>query len=309
MNAQFAPSVGQIGCDAIHCDSSCIVAWATDCSITRGYQQINKPELGFASYGNESHVIGKADNHALSLGDGGVATLRFASPIVNGQGADFAVFENSFDDFFLELAFVEVSSDGEHFFRFPSVSLTQTNVQVETFGQVDATKIHHLAGKYRAYYGTPFDLDSLSDHSLLRKDSICYVRIVDVIGCVDEQYASYDSRENLINEPWPTPFYSSGFDLDAVAVMHDRKHASITEEKIALRVFPNPVSDFMQIDFDQVPEKFCVIRIYDYMGNLHRQIDTESRRLDIDFSTFERGVYLLVVNFEEYFFSQKVLKR
>ena len=61
-----------------------------------------------------------------------MATVTFASPIYNGEGPDFAVFENGFDIddeydptgvlHFLELAFVEVSSDGENFFRFPAVT-------------------------------------------------------------------------------------------------------------------------------------------------------------------------------------------
>ncbi|MFN6048554.1 MAG: T9SS C-terminal target domain-containing protein, partial [Bacteroidota bacterium] len=51
-----------------------------------------------------------ASNGVVSLGDGGIATLTFDPPITNGDGFDFAVFENTFLDTFLELAFVEVST-------------------------------------------------------------------------------------------------------------------------------------------------------------------------------------------------------
>ena len=44
---------------------------------------------------------------------------------MNGNSWDFCVFENAFNDSFLELGFVEVSSNGNDFYRFPSTSFTQ----------------------------------------------------------------------------------------------------------------------------------------------------------------------------------------
>ena len=157
------------------------------------------------------------------MGDGGVAVLTFASPIANGPGWDFAVFENSFDGRFLELAFVEVSSDGIHYQRFPSVSLTQTNTQVGSWGLLDPTYIYNLAGKYAAGYGTPFDLEEIKDiNPLVDVTRITHVRIIDVVGCLNDAYCSYDSQGNKINDPWPTPFGTGGFDLDAVGVRHKK---------------------------------------------------------------------------------------
>jgi hypothetical protein len=46
------------------------------------------------------------------------------------------------------------------------------------------------------------------------------VRIIDVVGSIDPAFGTRDSLGNLINEPFPTPFSSSGFDLDAVGVIH-----------------------------------------------------------------------------------------
>ena len=83
--------------------------------------------------------------------------MQFSTPIFDGANWDFAVFENGFSDTFLELAYVEVSSDGINYFQFPCTSYTQDTLQIGGFGSVDATKIDNLAGKYRAHYGTPFD--------------------------------------------------------------------------------------------------------------------------------------------------------
>ncbi len=185
----YAPPAGEPNSTAIHMDDANFVSWATGITVERGYNNINNPDLGYASYGDDANALGKADGDpygVVSLGDGGVATLTFDYPITNGNGYDFAVFENAFDNTFLELAFVEVSSDGNNFFRFDSVSLTPTNVQVGSFGTLDATNLHNLAGKYRQGYGTPFDLEELKDvNSLLDVNSVTHVRIIDVVGFVE----------------------------------------------------------------------------------------------------------------------------
>ena len=72
------------------------------------------PSQAFGPAGTDTTAV-------VVLGNGGTITLTFALPITDGASWDFAVFENSFaSDVFLELGFVEVSSDGSHFARFDS---------------------------------------------------------------------------------------------------------------------------------------------------------------------------------------------
>ena len=165
-----------------------IVNWAKTCSVHLGYINIADTSIYYAgsnkaNWGVESDALDKSDDHVISLGDGGFATLTFEPPISNGNGFDFAVFENGLGDNFLELGFVEVSSDGIRFVRFPSISLTPETPQIGTFGFLDATKINNLAGKYRVLFGTPFDLEELKDSSGLDLMHITHVRIIDVVGC------------------------------------------------------------------------------------------------------------------------------
>ncbi len=222
----YAPPVGEPNSTAIHMDDPNFVAWATGIVVQRGYIRIDNPGLGYVSYGSDANALGKADGGSydvVTLGDGGTATLTFDYPIANKQGYDFAVFENAITDTFLELGYVEVSSDGINFFDFNSVSLTQTTTQVAGFGSVDTTDVNNLAGKYLQGYGTPFDLEELADvNSLLDVNYITHVRITDVVGCIQDTYARYDSQGNKINDPWPTPFPTGGFDLDAVGVIHEK---------------------------------------------------------------------------------------
>lgn len=154
----------------------------------------------------------------VSLGAGGSVTLTFDGGIGDGPGPDFAVFENGFSDHFLELAYVEVSSDGERFARFPSAYLG-----VEPIGPYslhDPELIEGLAGKHRAGFGTPFDLSALARHPGVREGwlqlgAVTHVRVVDVVG----DGGSLDAFGNPIFDPYPTED-SVGFDLDAVGVLN-----------------------------------------------------------------------------------------
>lgn len=228
--APFAPAQDQPGTTAMHADSSAFVGWATGCVAEPGPMNISNPSAGVAGAGYpQENAIGVPDGTygVTCLGDGGYATLTFASPICNREGPDFAVFENGFKSgnlWFLEIAFVEVSSDGENFFRFPAVTCVQYETQLGGFATMDPAYIHNFAGKYGAFYGTPFDLDEVPDDPLLDKENITHVRVVDVVGSIDPEYATYDSQGHPVNDPWPTPFASSGFDLDAVGVIHDIAH-------------------------------------------------------------------------------------
>lgn len=287
----YAPPAGQASTTAMHKDSSAFIAWATGCESVRGLQDISAPSSGSATVGSNSMATGKAQTNAvLSLGDGGTATCTFFKTIVNGQGPDFAVFENGFDNLFLELAFVEVSSDGVNFVRFRSHSVTQTTTQTGSFGSTDATQINNLAGKYRGGYGTPFDLQELAVFSNININAITHVRIVDVVGSLNSSYATYDGYGNKINDPWPTAFPSGGFDLDAIGVIHEGTVTGLRENKWeeAVSIFPNPASqhDILKINS---PGELQLVEVYDLSGKLVLSATSN----EISISDIAEGLYTL----------------
>lgn len=286
----YAPPAGQAGSTAIIKSSSVFIGWATGITVVRGPQDIANPTGLLASSGSPNDALGGTGTGVVSLGDGGSATVTFGTPIANGPGFDFAVFENGFSDTFLELGFVEVSSDGINFFRFPSHSETQTTTQIGGFGAVDCRYINNLAGKYRANYGTPFDLSDLPDNALLDKDNITHLKIIDAIGTINPLYASHDSYGNIVNELYSTPYATGGFDLNAVGVINIKTLGNKDFDKNTASLYPNPASDVVYIN----SEEESAVVIYDIAGKIIKTFPKANHK-EITVSDLNSGIYLFEV--------------
>jgi hypothetical protein len=179
-----------------------------------------------------------------NLGVGGSITLGFDlddTPriIRDGPGPDFIIFENVIHAggdptvAFAELMFIEVSSNGSAFARFPIRSATSG--PLGPFDTLDPTAVHGAAGLRPvlanvdnntidpfdplAAGGDAFDLadlaaDPLVLDGLVDLQAIRYLRLIDLIG---------DGRHlDLLGQPIydPTGDGNNGADLDAVAVIH-----------------------------------------------------------------------------------------
>lgn len=187
----------------------------------------------------------------VSLGDApsgqapGSITLGFSSSIVNGVGGDFAVFENASNfgsasqpSLFVELAFVQVSTDGISFAQFDTLSLItlpdnddstpplDTDLLLDFSGGFDFATIPDrslvsgFAGADLANTGTLFDLEALSQNALVLDGSvnlnaINFVRLIDVVG--DGRFV--DSSGNQIFDAFSPGNATGGFDLDAIGVV------------------------------------------------------------------------------------------
>lgn len=308
--AQFEPAAGLAGTSAIHKDSSIFSGWANQCRVQSGPMDCMNPTLGLCGPNDSSMTFGLADGvGVVSLGDGGSATLQFPYPITNGPGPDFAVFENGFSDDFLEFAFVEVSSNGIDFFRFPATSLIDTLNQTGTFGLSQPEKINNLAGKYRVFYGTPFDLEDLDTVLNLDLQRITHIKIVDVVGCLQcESYSSRDAQGNLVNDPYPTPFPQGGFDLDAVGVIHFAPAGLNHAESLhTLNVYPNPLPAGGIGYWGTDPNDYEDVELLDKEGRCVASIQHHQGQFQLP--ELSPGVYLLraKTNSEQKILHQKII--
>lgn len=202
--------------DAVAVDDARIFAWA------EGYRDHEPGTDLDAVWTDPNKALGQALgtwDDALSLGNGGRITMVFAEPIANGPGPDLAVFENGFSESFLELALIEVSSNGVDFARFPNLSVQTT--PVEAYGTLDPAELLGVAGRFRAGFGQAFDLATLSHTSAVQTgrvdlSAIRFVRVLDLIG----DGSVSDAFGNPIYDPTPT-FGPAGFDLEAIAALRE----------------------------------------------------------------------------------------
>ena len=141
----------------------------------------------------------------LSLGDGGEVVVAFDVEITDGPGVDFVVFENPFlvtpsnpSTVFSELGEVSVSDDGVTWTTFPCTATSYPFGSCAGWHTVNATPNDpvDLTDPAKAG-GDPFDL---ADLGVARAK---YVRVRD----------AHSKR--------PACCGTAGFDLDAVAVLHD----------------------------------------------------------------------------------------
>jgi hypothetical protein len=201
-----------------------------------------------ASFSNRASALGPANGSVVSLGDlnaqqiddglaAGTITLAFEAPIMNGPGWDLLVFENAGALFpppfvFAELAYVEASTNGMDFARFPSIALnveTGSGIPGDTeinatfgraFAGINTTNVKNLAGIHPSALGTSFDFDDLISAALVQSgivnlNDIRFVRLVDIPG----NGAFLDSQGRPILDAWPTSG-SGGLDLDAVGARY-----------------------------------------------------------------------------------------
>jgi hypothetical protein len=219
VRATYAPAPPDPTTTAVAYDDARIVNWATGVASYLPGTGVSDPKWmmpsqAFGPAGTDTTAV-------VVLGNGGTITLTFDSPITDGDSWDFAVYENSFaSDVYLELGFVEVSSDGSHFARFDSAFQSSVTPCGSCSGT--AAEIGGLAGSYMVGYGTPFDLAALRNSPLVRAGAvdltaIKYVRVVDIVG----DGTTLDSFGRGIVDPissGPT----AGFDLDGIAVLNQR---------------------------------------------------------------------------------------
>lgn len=214
----YLPNANQPGAPVIDKADPSIVGWAT------GYSDYTPGSGVNASFQTPNNAIGPVGSDLVVLGDHGTITLTFSTPITNGAGADLAVYENGFAingstglDF-LELGFVEVSSDGENFVRFDSAS--RRAAPVGGFAGQRADELGGVAGRDLSGKGTPFDLELLANTveartGLVDLAAITHVRIVDIVG----DGSAIDAFGRAIYDAYPTSG-SAGYDLTGVAVLH-----------------------------------------------------------------------------------------
>jgi hypothetical protein len=194
-----------------------------------------------------ANALGRPDGSVHTLGVGGFLTLGFDVPIVDGPGADLVVAENPFRSFaapwttFAEVFFVEVSTDGLHFARFPAL-YTGPQVDPGAFAFVHTGAYGGLGGvapvdlaadptDIASYGGDAFDLADLATHpevvaGLVDLQNVREVRLVDVRTGVDVDAAGRPIRDTG----------SGAADVDGVVAIHRQGQVAPGSPRLSLSI-------------------------------------------------------------------------
>jgi hypothetical protein len=172
--------------------------------------------------------------------------------------------------------------------------------------------LNNLAGKHAMLYGTPFDLEELRDTPGLDINAISHIRLVDVVGSINPQFCSRDAGGRMINDPFPTPFPSSGFDLDAVGVIHDNNPIGIIsiDDHRNISIFPQPANGIVNFSAPEFHDKKGLVIILTIDGKLYESysgVFNSSGSLSIDTANFSSGCYIAFILVDGKKFQSKLI--
>jgi hypothetical protein len=221
-----------------------------------GTQTIGRDEKFFPNniFGNPTisaskHIPASAESDIVSLGFGGEIIVGNKDYyIIDKEGPDFIIFENVFSNYaetkvFVEPAIVSVSKDGINYIEFPYNSET-----LEGLAGVHWTNGDQDCFDYSVSGGDAFDLSTIGI------DSIRYIKIKDTskIASTLPNSNKYYSPEGVL----------SGFDLDAVALLHIAPIIEAIYDKKENIIYVSNVAGNYYLSYDEDIN----IKMFDILG-------------------------------------------
>ena len=134
------------------------------------------------------------------------------------------------------------------------------------------------------------------------------MKIIDVIGSIDSNFCNYDQYLNKINDPFPTPFPSSGFDLDAVGVINQGPVNIILESSENILENFRVINGMVIFDLKSVQKADFKAEIFDLSGKIifqkNYKYNLEATQ-NIDIQSYKNGIYLLNISTQSQSITQK----
>ena len=134
------------------------------------------------------------------------------------------------------------------------------------------------------------------------------MKIIDVIGSIDSNFCNYDQYLNKINDPFPTPFPSSGFDLDAVGVINQGPLNIILENSENILENFRVINGMVVFDLKSVQKADFKVEIFDLSGKIIFQKNFKNNleaTQNIDIQSFKNGIYLFKISTQSQSITQK----
>jgi len=215
----------------------------------------------------------------LSLGSGGEIVLQFTdNKIINGEGVDFTIFENTFISWdgsvYMEAGIVSVSQDGQAWYQFP----------------YDTTDMSGLAGV------TPIgDNQNPTDPAVSGGDQFD-------LNDVDLNWASHVKITDL-GDIYQEGIMNGDFDLDAVVAVNSEITAianeSIAHNPVQFQLeqnYPNPFNPNTRIKYQVARQGNVKLTVYNALGQKVRTLVNSIKQaghysVTFNANGFASGVY------------------
>ena len=139
-----------------------------------------------------------------------------------------------------------------------------------------------------------------------KSERLTHIKIIDVVGSIQNQYASRDQYGNKINDPWPTAFASSGFDLDAVGVIHSLGNGVEELTKNDWMIYPNPSNNNTVLHLLNAQG---TVSICDMQGKIVHIEQVIQNNHTLALSFLNSGMYLVSVSNDKSISTQKLIVR
>jgi hypothetical protein len=113
---------------------------------------------------------------------------------------------------------------------------------------------------------------------------------------MNDSFATKDVNGHKINDPWPTPFPSSGFDLDAVGVIHTLANDVKIMDAVSMQLFPTIAPHFVNVACSLADANRIVVTNALGQEIFSQNINTVITTIDV--SGLETGVYWVLIKSE-----------
>ena len=133
--------------------------------------------------------------------------------------------------------------------------------------------------------------------------TIKFIKIIDAVGSLNSLHGSIDSKGKKINDPWPTPWPASGFDLDAVALLSPGFTGQDELVFNSATIYPNPSRQGAKINIGV--EGINQIELLDALGKTLSVVQNQNSI----FAPEQSGVYQLRIATNQGVFYSKLCVR
>ena len=129
--------------------------------------------------------------------------------------------------------------------------------------------------------------------------------MVDVIGAIDQSFTNLDSQGNQVNDPYPTPFPSGGFDLDAVGAINFIPTAiEELNNRLNISFYPNPTKNVVYFNFENQDQ-------YKYLlTNMNgKAVSNGLLNNELDLRYLKAGIYFIHISSNDKYIVKKIIKK